>query len=73
MVTEVSTHTLHFSYCHEFSFALSMPPSGSLYFLTTIKVHCFGICCEAAKKQVNFLLNEGDGIGRMEKRAMGQM
>lgn len=73
MVTEFRTHTLLFLFCHEFTFASSMPPGGSLYFLATIKVHCFGICYEAAKKRVNFLLNEGDSIGRMEKRAMGQM
>ena len=67
---EFNTH-----YTFDFAMSFTLPHQclqvGPLYFLTTLKVHCFGICCEAAKKQVNFLFSEGDSIGTDGKKSHG--
>ena len=44
---------------------------GPLYFLTTLKVHCFDICCEAVKKQVNFVFSKRDSLGTDGKKSYG--
>lgn len=44
---------------------------GPLYFLSPLKVHCFGICNEGNKKQVNYLFDEGHSIGVDGKKCHG--
>ena len=62
-------------YTFDFAMSFTLPHQclqvGPLYFLTTLKVHCFGICCEAVKKQVNFLFSEGDSTGTDGKKSHG--
>lgn len=60
-----------FDFAMSFCFPHQCLQVGPLYFLKTLKVHCFGICCEAAKNQVNFLFNEGDSIGTDGKKSHG--
>lgn len=60
-----------FDFAMSFCFSHQCLQVGPLYFLKTLKVHCFGICCEAAKNQVNFLFNEGDSIGTDGKKSHG--
>ena len=70
-----SQNLLNTHYTFDFAMSFSLPHQclqvEPLYFLTTLKVHCFGICCEAAKTQVNFLFNEGDSIGKDGKKSHG--
>ncbi|RUA07217.1 MAG: hypothetical protein DSY43_00315 [Gammaproteobacteria bacterium] len=51
-------------YTFDFAMSFNLPHQclqvGPLYFLNLLKVHCFGICCEGVKKQVNFLFTERD-------------
>ena len=42
---------------------------GPIYFKTPMKVHLFGINCEAIPKQVNYLLSETDTIGQDGKNS----
>ena len=70
------SHNLeHTHYNFDFAMSFCLPHQclqvGPLYFLATLKVHCFGICCEAAKKQVNLLFHEGDSIGTDGKKSHG--
>ncbi|XP_070539002.1 uncharacterized protein [Ptychodera flava] len=42
-----------------------------LYFLSPLKVHCFGVCNEALKFQINYLFDEADSISVDGKKSHG--
>ena len=44
---------------------------GPVYFRTVRKVHLFGVCNEGLPKQVNYLLDESQTIGKNGKMAHG--
>jgi len=52
-----------FDFAMSFTLPYQCLQVGPLYSLTTLKVHCFDICCEAVKKQENFVFSEGDSLG----------
>ena len=58
--------TLHLSF--DFAQNTSYPQDplqpGPLYFLVQRKVHIFGVCCEAIPRQVNYLIDESQYIGK---------
>ena len=66
-------HASHYTF--DFAQSVSIPyharQPGPLYFKTARKVHLFGICNEGIPKQVNYLLDEAQTIGKNGKNVHG--
>ncbi|XP_056013929.1 uncharacterized protein LOC125667802 [Ostrea edulis] len=62
-----STNLQHVHYTFDFSQALSIPhharQEGPLYFLTPRKVQLFGVALEGCYQQVNYIVDEDQGMG----------
>ena len=53
-----------FDYCQQLTIPYSSQQRGSIYFRTPRKVQVFGVCCEELTRQVFFLTDEGEQIGK---------
>ncbi|XP_062578888.1 uncharacterized protein LOC134240830 [Saccostrea cucullata] len=67
LIPPCSTNPSHVHYTFDFSQALSIPhharQEGPLYFLTPRKVQLFGVAVEGQYRQMNYLIDENQGIG----------
>ena len=57
------TH-ISFDYAQQLHYSSSSQQVGPLNFLTPRKCQLFGVACEALGEQVNYLIDEGDSIGK---------
>ena len=53
-----------FDYCQQVSLPYSSQQRGTFYFRTPRKVQVFGVCCEPLSRQVFFLNDEAEQIGK---------
>ena len=53
-----------FDYAQQVHFPNDPQQPGPAYFLTAKKCQLFGVACEPIGRQVNYLINEGEGIGK---------
>ena len=53
-----------FDYCQQVSLPYSSQQRGTFYFRTARKVHVFGVCCEPLCRQVFFLIDEAEHVGK---------
>ncbi|XP_070565258.1 uncharacterized protein [Ptychodera flava] len=60
-----------FDYAQHFSLPHQSRQVGPLYFLSPMKVFCFGVCNEVCKEQINYLFTEADSIGQDGKKSAG--
>ncbi|KAL5493394.1 hypothetical protein EMCRGX_G014570 [Ephydatia muelleri] len=53
-----------FDFCQQVSIPYSSQQRGTFYFRTARKVHVFGVCCEPLCRQVFFLIDEAEHVGK---------
>jgi len=74
-VPPCTTELRHVHYTFDFAQNVCIPhhsrQMGPLYFLTTRKVHIFGVRDDGARKQYNYIVDEGETIGEDGKGIHG--
>ena len=53
-----------FDYCQQVTLPYSSQQRGTFYFRTPRKVQVFGVCCEPLSRQVFFLVDEAEQVGK---------
>ena len=53
-----------FDFCQNVSIPYSSQQRGTFYFVSPRKVQIFGVCCEPLSRQVFFLIDESEQIGK---------
>ena len=53
-----------FNFAQQLQYPFNSQQPGEIYFLAPCKCGLFGVCCEARAYQVNYLIDEGDDVGK---------
>ena len=62
-----------FDYCQQLTIPYSSQQRGTIYFRTPRKVQVFGVCCEQLARQVFFLTDEAEQIGKGAVAVVSQL
>ncbi|KAL5484206.1 hypothetical protein EMCRGX_G020665 [Ephydatia muelleri] len=62
-----------FDYCQQVAIPYSSQQRGHYFFRTPRKVQVFGVCCEPLKRQVFFLIDEAEKIGKGAMSVVSQV